>query len=395
MDALASNLVVYSVQVAVLVGIAGLAAALTPAAAATRLAYWQAALMAALLVALPGATGVAPPGPAAVEAVGVASAAAVARPASGGWTWGDGLVVVWLAGALTRLGWLALGLLALARLRRHEAPAVEGAPGDVRWHPTIGQPVSFGWVRPVILLPERLRALSVEARNAVIAHETRHVARGDWTRHVAEEVVRAVLWFHPAIWWAVDRIRLHREQVVDHEVAAALPDRRPYMEALLAMADAPATRVPAPGFGARRHLPARLRALAALPRVAPHQGVARGALIVALAVAAAAACALPWQARVYSPDDPGVTLPIRINNVQPYYSPPAQEAGIQGVVRLTGIVNTAGVIEDLRVTESLDTRYGLDEQARLAVSQWRFEPGTRNGEPVPVELEFLIRFTLT
>jgi protein TonB len=98
---------------------------------------------------------------------------------------------------------------------------------------------------------------------------------------------------------------------------------------------------------------------------------------------------------VYSPDDPGVTLPIRINNVQPYYSPPAQEAGIQGVVRLTGIVNTAGVIEDLRVTESLDTRYGLDEQARLAVSQWRFEPGTRNGEPVPVELEFLIRFTLT
>ena len=88
-------------------------------------------------------------------------------------------------------------------------------------------------------------------------------------------------------------------------------------------------------------------------------------------------------------------ITYRIENVQPFYTPAAQEAGIEGVVRLVGVVSTDGVIENLRIIESLDSVYGLDEQARRAVSQWRFDPGTRNGEPVPVELEFVIRYTLS
>ena len=396
MDTPAVNLVVYSLQVAVVVGLASAVAAVTPASPATRLAFWRAVLALALLVALPGAAGLAPSAPAAFDTVGAASAATLARPATGGWAWADALVLAWLVGTAARLGWLAVGLLALVRLRRHaDLTPVAGASGDVRWHPTVAQPVSFGWSRPVILLPARLRALPAEARAAVIAHEARHVARGDWAWHVAEEAVRAVLWFHPAIWWAVDRIRLHREQVVDQDVAAAVPDRRPYMEALLTLADAPAAGMPAPGFGDRRHLTARLRALAAPQAGRSRPTAGRAVLAATLAVALVAACALPWQARVYSPDDPGVTLPTRTRNVQPFYPQAAQDAKIEGIVRLVGVVNTAGTLENLRIVESLDQQYGLDEQARLAVSQWRFEPGTRNGEPVPVEVEFVIRFTLS
>ena len=52
-------------------------------------------------------------------------------------------------------------------------------------------------------------------------------------------------------------------------------------------------------------------------------------------------------------------------------------------------------MENLRVTESLDQEYGLDDQARAAVRQWQFEPGTLDGRPVPVEVEFVIRFVLS
>jgi len=49
----------------------------------------------------------------------------------------------------------------------------------------------------------------------------------------------------------------------------------------------------------------------------------------------------------------------------------------------------------VRVIRSLDRVFGLDMKAIEAARQWRFFPGTRQGEPVPVfvniELEFNLR----
>jgi TonB family protein len=44
--------------------------------------------------------------------------------------------------------------------------------------------------------------------------------------------------------------------------------------------------------------------------------------------------------------------------------------------------------------QSLDTRYGLDEAAVRAASQWRFEPGRRDGKPVPVLITVEMTFAL-
>ena len=63
-------------------------------------------------------------------------------------------------------------------------------------------------------------------------------------------------------------------------------------------------------------------------------------------------------------------------------------------MRVEAIVGTDGTVGDVRVVESLDQVYGLDEQAVAAVKEWRFEAGTLNGEPVPVQVTLMLEFRL-
>src|SRR5262249_44203411 len=79
-----------------------------------------------------------------------------------------------------------------------------------------------------------------------------------------------------------------------------------------------------------------------------------------------------------------VTLPPVLREVRPQYTADAMRAKIQGAVLLEAVVNTDGTVGNVRVVRSLDKAYGLDEQAIMAAKQWRFAPGTKSGEPVPV-----------
>jgi protein TonB len=61
-------------------------------------------------------------------------------------------------------------------------------------------------------------------------------------------------------------------------------------------------------------------------------------------------------------------------------------------VVLSMTVGVDGMAHDISVTKSLDS--GLDRKAVEAVQQWHFNPGTRNGEPVPVLATIEINFRL-
>jgi TonB family protein len=90
-----------------------------------------------------------------------------------------------------------------------------------------------------------------------------------------------------------------------------------------------------------------------------------------------------------------VVAPIALNQVKPAYTSEAMRARIQGAVWVECIVQTTGVCSDLTVVRSLDPTFGLDREAVKAAQQWRFKPGTRFGQPVPVlvtiELSFALR----
>jgi TonB family protein len=69
-------------------------------------------------------------------------------------------------------------------------------------------------------------------------------------------------------------------------------------------------------------------------------------------------------------------------------------AKIQGKVWLEVVVMPDGRPGNIRVVRSLDRTFGLDEEAIKAMRQWRFRPGTRQGEAVAVAVTVEMEFTL-
>jgi len=96
---------------------------------------------------------------------------------------------------------------------------------------------------------------------------------------------------------------------------------------------------------------------------------------------------------VYRPGN-GVTLPRVLREVKPQYTSDAMRAKVQGTVLLECVVKPDGSVGDVQVIRSLDSTFGLDQQAVLAAKAWRFAPGTRMGEPVPVLITIELTFTL-
>jgi TonB family protein len=90
----------------------------------------------------------------------------------------------------------------------------------------------------------------------------------------------------------------------------------------------------------------------------------------------------------------GVTIPQLVREVKPAYTADAMRAKVQGTVWLECVVMPDGTVGKVEVVRSLDSTFGLDQEAIKAAKQWRFRPGTRLGEPVPVLITIELAFTL-
>ena len=90
----------------------------------------------------------------------------------------------------------------------------------------------------------------------------------------------------------------------------------------------------------------------------------------------------------------GVETPRPLREVRPNYTAEAMRAKVQGFVWLEAVVLPDGTVGDVTVIRSLDRVFGLDEEAIRAARQWRFQPGTRFGEPVAVLVTIELSFTL-
>ena len=90
----------------------------------------------------------------------------------------------------------------------------------------------------------------------------------------------------------------------------------------------------------------------------------------------------------------GITLPTVLREVKPAYTADAMRAKVQGSVWLECIVMPDGSVGEVKVTRSLDPIFGLDQEAIKAAKNWRFRPGMRQGEPVPVIITIELTFTL-
>ena len=98
--------------------------------------------------------------------------------------------------------------------------------------------------------------------------------------------------------------------------------------------------------------------------------------------------------RVYAPDDDGLQNPRLLEEMTPQYTRAAQVQQIEGEVWVEAVVRPDGSVGEVHVTRSLDMKFGLDVEAVIAAKQWRFEPGTREGDPVSVQVGIALEFYL-
>lgn len=180
---------------------------------------------------------------------GLATSDEAAAPPSRPMRWTDALFAIWAVGAAGVLGLFALGHLVLrlttrdARLLRdrdwqeqaNEAAAHLGLdlPFALLQSPTAPVPVTFGLLRPRILLPASAEQWPADQRRAVLLHELAHVRRHDCLTQALAQICCALFWFHPAVWWAASRMRIERERACDDLVLAGGTRPSAYADHLL------------------------------------------------------------------------------------------------------------------------------------------------------------------
>lgn len=160
---------------------------------------------------------------------------------------------VWVAGvvALIALQLLATIVACLRVRRSHEAPAsvkrmIQAvasemnlpSPPTARLVNTNTSPMVFRVPligRAWLILPRRLWAdLDARGRRAIVCHELAHLRRGDHWFHIGQQLIGALYWWHPVVWWVRRRLSDESERCCDAWVTWLMPDsRRAYAEALL------------------------------------------------------------------------------------------------------------------------------------------------------------------
>jgi protein TonB len=115
-------------------------------------------------------------------------------------------------------------------------------------------------------------------------------------------------------------------------------------------------------------------------------------MLMAAGLAVAVAAGAAAQGQVHKVGEGGVKSPVLIKEVKPSYTQGAMERKVQGTVELTAVVRENGLPDTFTVVRSLDDE--LDQKAIEALQQWRFKPGTLDGQPVAVNVNVELTFTL-
>jgi beta-lactamase regulating signal transducer with metallopeptidase domain len=141
----------------------------------------------------------------------------------GSTVWALGAIaMVWIAVRRQRRFVLSLGRLALL-------------PNGAYRSETAGEPMLVGALRPRVVVPADFESrYTEEERNFVIAHERAHQQRGDALANALATGWLCLCWFHPLMYWAVERFRFDQELACDATVLQSTRGpRRRYAHALL------------------------------------------------------------------------------------------------------------------------------------------------------------------
>jgi beta-lactamase regulating signal transducer with metallopeptidase domain len=204
----------------------------------------------------------------------IAGYAASAMPAAEPTIWDDPtplVLLAYLGGLLMAGSRLFAGLWLLGRWTRNaeEAACPEWAaaldrnrwlaarPEKIRLlvSDQVYTPLSWGWLRPVILIDPDTLADPDEA-DAILAHEVAHIARHDWPMLMLSRAAATLFWFNPLVWLLEREIIQQAEEAADCEAAQRVEPAR-YAQTLLTWAQIEARALPAHSIAPMRNALAR------------------------------------------------------------------------------------------------------------------------------------------
>jgi bla regulator protein blaR1 len=169
-------------------------------------------------------------------------------------SWAAGIFVVWASVTLVGLVRVALALLQVLRLRS-KSPALDEQALSPELAALIGEfrrsrpvqllvskqlevPAAIGFFKPAIVVPAwLLEGTPAEELKFILLHELAHLRRrDDWT-NLAQQIVKAFLFFLPSLWWIERKLSLDREMACDDAVLAHSGTPRAYAECLAHVAE--------------------------------------------------------------------------------------------------------------------------------------------------------------
>ncbi len=168
--------------------------------------------------------------------------------------WATFITLSWVAVVVAGLVRIVAGLWSLRRLRRGctEVPSHvlsaelqealttfrRSRPVTILVSPRVQVPGAIGFLQPAILLPSwLLEDPAATELKYVVLHELAHLERWDDWSNLAQKLVKAILFFHPGVWWIERNLALDREMACDDNVIARGGSARVYAECLARVAE--------------------------------------------------------------------------------------------------------------------------------------------------------------
>ncbi|QDU49264.1 Regulatory protein BlaR1 [Gimesia panareensis] len=160
-------------------------------------------------------------------------------------TLGQVILIIWLCGMMVSMFALIMSTFRTIRvLNNSTVSAVElieqGLLDDVNGKTVkllISQAVQtpFCWQihTPVIVLPERVLALSTQELSMIVRHEIEHLQAGHPLQLFLQRLVEALFWFHPLVWWSSRQAVRSREFYCDQKVVHDREDILIYLKSML------------------------------------------------------------------------------------------------------------------------------------------------------------------
>lgn len=287
----------------------------------------------------------------------------------------------------------------------------------------IESPVSFGLLKPQIMLPVQALEWNESTLTDVLLHELCHIKRLDWLTTLSAYVIASVFWFNPLVWLAVKRLREESENSCDTAVINSGRSDTDYAESLLGVATS--------CIHARRskHAVAQnnrsisnnnplLQTMldqntlkSRISRVLEENKMnateikreVRKTAAIALLVSTALLGVLGASQVLHAQQQPDTATRTideemrTLNTIQPMYPTAAAEAGVEGWTQVSFTVSADGSVDDSSITiVDAEPSNIFDNNAIAAAKQFLFSPRIVAGQPVDVpNVQYVFRFYLS